>query len=251
MTYCLAIAVDDGLVFASDSRTNAGVDQVSTYSKMHVFGKDGDRQIVLLSAGNLATTQAVIAKAERDIRDDADTHLMSVANLEDAAEYVGRIVKNQDERHGAAVSAAGISAEASFIIGGQIDKRRTRLYLVYPQGNYITTSEETPFLQVGEIKYGKAILDRVIQTTTNLDEAALCALVSMDSTMRSNAAVGPPIELLSYRKDSLIIDHYLRLEEDNDYLIEIKRSWNENLLTAFRKLPGIKWGSVRKKSARE
>lgn len=251
MTYCLAIAVDEGLVFASDSRTNAGVDQVSTYSKMHVFGNDGDRQIVLLSAGNLATTQAVIARVDRDIRDGAETHLMSAPNIEAAAEYIGRVVQSQDERHGAAVSAAGISAEASFIVGGQIDSRRTRLYLVYPQGNYITTSEETPFLQIGEIKYGKAILDRVIKNSTSLDEAALCALVSMDSTMRSNAAVGPPIELLSYRKDSLRIEHYLRLNEDNDYLIDIKRSWNESLLTAFRGLPPVRWSDLRDKSARE
>lgn len=249
MTYCLAISVDEGLIFASDSRTHAGVDQVSTYSKMHLLGKEGDRQIVLLSSGNLATTQATIARIERDIRDEVDTHLMSVVNIEAAAEYVGRVVRDQDERHGAAVSAAGISADATFIIGGQIGDRRARLYLVYPQGNYITTSEDTPFLQIGEMKYGKAILDRVIQPSTTLDEVALCALVSMDSTMRSNATVGPPIELLSYRRDSLRIDHYVRLEEDDDYLIDIKRAWNENLLDAFKKLPGFRWGSLGDKSA--
>ena len=248
MTYCLAITVDEGLVFASDSRTHAGVDQVSTYSKMHVFGKDGERQIVLLSAGNLATTQATVARIERDINEDADTHLMSVTNMETAAEYVGQIVRGQEERHGAAVSAAGISAEASFIIGGQVDDRRARLFLVYPQGNYITTSSETPFLQIGETKYGKAILDRVIKPTMSLDEAALCALVSMDSTMRSNAAVGPPIEVLSYQRDSLRIERYVRLEEDDDYLIEIKRAWNENLLGAFKKLPGFRWESISRKS---
>lgn len=247
MTYCLAISVNKGLVFASDSRTNAGADQVSTYSKMHVFGSDGDRQIVLLSAGNLATTQAVIARVERDIRDGADSHLMSVANLESAAQYVGQILQAQEERHGAAVSAAGINAEATFIIGGQINGARTRLYLVYPQGNYITTSKETPFLQLGEVKYGKAILDRVVHSPTSLDEAALCALVSMDSTIRSNATVGPPIELLSYENDSLRIDHYLRLEESDDYLLEIKRAWNDYLLAAFKTLPGIKWGDLKNK----
>lgn len=247
MTYCLAISVNKGLVFASDSRTNAGADQVSTYSKMHVFGSDGDRQIVLLSAGNLATTQAVIARVERDIRDGADSHLMSVANLESAAQYVGQILQAQEERHGAAVSAAGINAEATFIIGGQINGAQTRLYLVYPQGNYITTSKETPFLQLGEVKYGKAILDRVVHSPTSLDEAALCALVSMDSTIRSNATVGPPIELLSYENDSLRIDHYLRLEESDDYLLEIKRAWNDYLLAAFKTLPGIKWGDLKNK----
>ncbi|TFH49906.1 MAG: peptidase [Lysobacterales bacterium] len=247
MTYCLAISVNKGLVFASDSRTNAGADQVSTYGKMHVFGSDGDRQIVLLSAGNLATTQAVIARIERDIRDGADSHLMSVVNLESAAQYVGQILQTQEERHGAAVSAAGINAEATFIIGGQIKGARTRLYLVYPQGNYITTSKETPFLQLGEVKYGKAILDRVVHSPTSLDEASLCALVSMDSTIRSNATVGPPIELLSYENDSLCINHYLRLEESDDYLLEIKRAWNDYLLAAFKTLPGIKWGDLKNK----
>lgn len=251
MTYCLAIAVNQGLVFASDSRTNAGADQVSTYSKMNVFGRDGDRQIVLLSAGNLATTQAVIARVERDIREGEETTLMTVANMEAAAEYIGEVLQTQDERHGAAVSAAGINADATFIIGGQIGNRRTRLYLVYPQGNFITTSKETPFLQVGETKYGKAILDRVIHQSTSLDEAALCALVSMDSTMRSNATVGPPIELLSYEHDSLRIDHYLRLEETDDYLIKIKRAWNDSLLAAFKTLPGFTWSDLTAKSGPE
>lgn len=245
------MSVDEGLLFASDSRTNAGADQVATYSKMHVFGIDGDRQIILLSAGNLATTQAVIARIDRDIRDRAKTHLMSVPNMHLAAEYVGQILQAQGERHGAAVSAAGISAEATFIIGGQIRTRRTRLFLIYPQGNYITTSKETPFLQVGETKYGKAILDRVIQPSTSLDEAALCALVSMDSTMRSNATVGPPIEILSYRNDSLRIDQYRRLEESDDYLLEIKRAWNDYLLNAFKNLPAFKWGDSKSKTAPE
>lgn len=248
MTYCLAISVDKGLVFASDSRTNAGVDQVSTYSKMHIFGRDGERQIVLLSAGNLATTQAVVARIERDIREGAESTLMSVPNLEAAAEYVGQILQAQDERHGAAVTAAGINAEATFIIGGQIIGGRTRIYLVYPQGNYITTSKETPFLQVGETKYGKAILDRVIHGPTSLDDAALCALVSMDSTIRSNASVGPPIEILSYEKDSLRIDHYFRLDEADSYMIEIKRAWNDSLLAAFKNLPRFAWSDLKSKS---
>jgi putative proteasome-type protease len=248
VTYCLAISVDQGLVFASDSRTNAGADQVATYGKMHIYSRDQDRQIVLLSAGNLATTQAVIAKIDRDIRDDAGKHLMSVDNIEAAAEYVGQILQTQGERHEAAVSAAGISAEATFIIGGQVNDRRTRLYLVYPQGNFITTSQETPFLQMGETKYGKAILDRVIQPSTSLDEAALCALVSMDSTMRSNATVGPPLELLSYEDGSLQIDHYLRLEESDEYLLKIKRAWNDSLLSAFKMLPGFTWTDLKNKS---
>ena len=220
MTYCVAITIDQGLVFCSDSRTNAGADQVSTYGKMHTFGRDGERQIVLLSAGNLATTQAVLARLRRDI---------------------GQVLRRQDDKHGAAVARAGFSAEASFIIGGQIGSNPARLFLVYPQGNFITTSEQTPFLQIGETKYGRPLLDRIIRPTTSLDDAARAALVSMDSTIRSNVTVGPPVELLSYVCDSLILDSYLCLREDDDYLLEIKRAWNEKITQAFNELPAITW----------
>ncbi|MCB1744333.1 MAG: peptidase, partial [Gammaproteobacteria bacterium] len=155
MTYCLAAKVRDGLVFASDSRTNAGVDHVSTYSKMHIFGIDEERQIVLLSAGNLATTQAVIAKLKRDIRENASETLFTVRTLEDAADLVGRTVVYDMERHGSAVTQAGFSAEVTFIVGGQIYGGEPALYMVYPQGNYISTSKETRYLQIGEAKYGK------------------------------------------------------------------------------------------------
>ncbi len=141
------------------------------------------------------------------------------------------------------VAAAGFSAEASFIIGGQIDGRPHRVYLVYPQGNYITTSEETPYLQIGETKYGKPVLDRFIRPGTSLDEAVVCALVSMDSTMRSNASVGPPIEVLRYDRDSLVVRYYLRLEADDPYLLEIRRSWTEGLRRALQELPPADWAS--------
>ena len=145
------------------------------------------------------------------------------------------------------VAAAGFNADASFIIGGQIDTQPPRIYLVYPQGNYITTSEQTPFLQLGEAKYGKEILDRVVHAGMSLDEAARCALVSLDSTMRSNATVGPPIEVLSYEKDSLRLDHYLCLREDDPYLLALKKSWNERILEAFRGLPNFEWESAGEK----
>jgi len=238
-------------VFASDSRTNAGVDQVATYGKMHAFGRDGERQLVLLSAGNLATTQGVISQIERDIGKGVEPNLMSVSDISEATEYVGETLRALGEKHGAAVSAAGISAEATFIVGGQIGADAPRLYLVYPQGNYITTSSHTLFLQIGETKYGKAILDRVIQASTPLDEAARCALVSIDSTMRSNATVGPPLEIASYRRDSLKLEHYLYLEEDDAYLLEIRRAWNENLLKAFRELPRFRWDSFPRKRSCE
>jgi putative proteasome-type protease len=244
MTYCLAIAVDDGLVFASDSRTNAGVDHVATYGKMHAYGVDGDRQLVVLTSGNLATSQGVLAQIKQDIKSDAEVNLFNVPGVGDAAEYLGQLVRAQQTKHAEAVMQAGFSPDATFIIGGQVGDRSPKVYMVYPQGNYITTSAETPFLQIGESKYGKAILDRVIAPDTDLDEAARCALVSIESTMRSNASVGPPIELMCYSRDQLRLSRYLRLHEDHPYLLEIRRAWNERIVQAFKGLPSIQWSDL-------
>lgn len=244
MTYCVAIAVEDGLVFASDSRTNAGVDNVATYGKMYTFGIDGDRQFVILTSGNLATSQGVIAQMKQDIKNGEEESLFTVNGVGDAAEYLGRVLRGHHSKHGEAVAQAGFSPDATFIIGGQVGDRGPKVYMVYPQGNYITTSVQTPFLQIGEFKYGKAILDRVVHWDTDLDEAARCALVSIDSTMRSNASVGPPLELLCYQRDSLRLDRYLLLHEDDPYLAEVKRSWNENIVRAFRALPHFEWSGL-------
>ena len=249
MTYCVAVTLHAGLVFASDSRTNAGVDQVSTYSKMHVFSGPG-RQFVLLSAGNLATTQAVLAQLRRDREGQGDGNLDSVRDMAEAAEYLGKVSRSQEDKHGEAVAKAGFSADATFIIGGQIEGETPQIYLVYPQGNYITTSQRTRFLQVGETKYGKAILDRIIRPDMSLEDAALCALVSVDSTMRSNAGVGPPVELLTYTPDSFRLGDYLCLAEDDPYLLTIKKSWNEKITQAFRELPRFTWGSIEAKCGR-
>jgi len=241
MTYCLAIAVNEGLVFASDSRTNAGVDHVATYGKMHTFGIEGDRQFVVLTSGNLATSQAVIAQLKQDIKHGEDVSLFTVTGMGDAAEYLGRVLRGQQRKHAEAVSQAGFSPDATFIIGGQVGDRGPKVYMVYPQGNYITTSQQTPFLQIGEFKYGKAILDRIVKHDTSLDEASRCALVSIDSTMRSNASVGPPVEVLCYQRNSLRLAHYLRLGEDDPYLLAVKRAWNENIVHAFHALPHFQW----------
>ena len=249
MTYCVAISLDAGLVFASDSRTNAGVDQVSTYSKMHLFPGPG-RQFVLLSAGNLATTQAVLAQLRRDRESESDDSLDSARDMAEAAEYLGRVSRSQEDKHSEAVAKAGFSADATFIIGGQIEREPPQIYLVYPQGNYITTSQRTRFLQVGETKYGKAILDRIVKPEMSLEDAALCALVSVDSTMRSNAGVGPPVELLTYKPDTFRPGEYLSLAEDDPYLLTIKKSWNAKITQAFRELPGLTWGSIEVKCNR-
>lgn len=241
MTYCVAIKLDDGLVFASDSRTNAGVDNVSTYSKMHNFSNPGDRQITILSAGNLATTQAVIGQVKRDIKDLKPINLMTVTTMTEAADYLGELTASYAAKH--ASTGSNVNFDANFIIGGQIAGHAHKVRLVYPQGNHITTSDDTPFLQIGESKYGKPILDRIITPATSLETACLCALVSIDSTMSSNLSVGPPIELLIYNKDSLTLNREFRFEEDSEYLKEIKKQWNTYLVEAFNKLPPINWST--------
>ncbi|HKI73664.1 MAG TPA: peptidase [Pseudomonadales bacterium] len=247
MTYCVAISVDAGLCFISDSRTNAGVDNVSTYSKMHKFGNDADRQIVLLSAGNLATTQGVVGQIKKDINQGAQRNLMNFQHLEDVADYVGEVNIAQQEKH----TGGGASYEASFIVGGQISGHKHGAYLVYPQGNHITTSADTPFLQIGESKYGKPILDRIITLQSSLETAAVCGLVSMDSTMRSNITVGPPVEVLIYETDSLVLTRHYRFDESSEYLRQISKSWDARLKEAFASMPPIAWSDNWDKQAEQ
>ena len=239
MTYCLAISVNAGMVFCSDSRTNAGVDQISTYSKMHRFACDGERALVLLTSGNLATSQAVVARIEDDIHKRAKVNLYTVGTVHEAADYVGRVAVEQQAKH----SSADKSFEVSFILGGQIVGAPPQATLIYPQGNHISASRSTPYLQIGESKYGKPILDRILTLDTTLDTAALCALVSMDSTMRSNLTVGPPIEALIYEAGSLAFskERYHCFTEDSEFLRELKRSWDARLHEAFSRLPPLAW----------
>jgi putative proteasome-type protease len=245
MTYCVAISVDAGLCFISDSRTNAGVDNVSTYSKMHQFGVDGERQIIVLSGGNLATTQGVIGQINKDVSQGAPRNLMNLQHLEDVADYVGEVNVAQQEKH----TGGGASYEASFIVGGQISGHAHAAYLVYPQGNHITTSADTPFLQIGESKYGKPILDRIITLQSSLETAAVCGLVSMDSTMRSNLTVGPPVEVLIYEVDSLAVKRRYRFEDSSEYLRQISKSWDARLKEAFASMPPIAWSDNWDKTA--
>ncbi|MEX2352793.1 MAG: peptidase [Gammaproteobacteria bacterium] len=239
MTYCVAIQVNAGLVFVSDSRTNAGVDSVSTYSKMYTFGAPNDRQLVILCAGNLATSQGVINQIKRDIKRIAPVNLMTVPHMIDAADYVGNLNLAEQQKH----AAAGTNFEASFIVGGQIQGNEPSIHLVYPQGNHITTSGHTHYLQIGEGKYGKPVLDRILEPDLNLDTAALCALVSMDSTMRSNLTVGPPIDLLIYETDSLQLGKHYNYNADSAYLRELKKNWDNNLKEAFNRLPPVSWST--------
>lgn len=241
MTYCLAIRTETGIVFASDSRTNAGVDHISTYSKMNIFQLPG-RLFVVLSTGNLATTQAVINRIQRDLEEPESTlSLANVKHILDAAKYIGNLSVRAQQEYADPLGKHSISAECSFILGGQIEGGSHDIQLIYPQGNSISASPSTPYLQIGEIKYGKPIMDRVLTEKTSLEDAARCALVSLDSTMRSNISVGPPVELSIYRKDSLKIDRQLRLENDSPEYVAIKDAWGSGLQQAFDQLPHFDW----------
>ena len=237
MTYCVAVAVDTGLVFASDSRTNAGVDQISTYSKMHRFHLGRDRFFVVLSAGNLATTQGVVAEIERDIERGARQGLVGVENLDRAAEYVGALSVAEQNKHQQSRQDKDFMPEASFILGGQVGGGAPGIAHIYAEGNFVHASAATPYLQIGEVKYGRPILDRIIERNTPLDAALMCALVSMDSTMRSSAAVGPPIEYLVQPVGAFGPCLHKSLPEDDAYLLELRRSWATNLRAAFDALP--------------
>jgi putative proteasome-type protease len=242
MTYCVAIKVNDGLVFAADTRTSAGVDDVRTYNKMHTFEFPGERVFVVLSAGNLATTQAVIAHAQRDLNDpETKTSLRTVRHMFDAADYLGQISVRAQKQVTQQVSIGGINVETTLILGGQIKGEDPAVYLIYPLGNCIAASPESPFLQVGEIKYGKPILDRFVRPHVKLEDAARCALVSLDSTMRSNISVGPPVDLAFVPKDALRIAHSLRLDLDTPYYARLKEIWARQLDSAVRSLPKFEW----------
>lgn len=247
MTYCLAIKSDSGLVFVSDSRTNAGVDMVSTYSKMYGFGVPGKRQFILLTSGNLATSQSVISHIKRDIKKSAPVNLHTLGHMTEVAEYIGELSREEQEKS----AGAKINVESNFIVGGQIGDHKMATYLVYPQGNYISTSSDTTYLQIGESKYGKPILDRILGPKTALETAAMCALVSMDSTMRSNLSVGPPIELCIYEAGSLMPGRYYRFDEDSEYLRQLKKSWDKLLKEAFKKLPPVAWSATWDRRAAE
>jgi putative proteasome-type protease len=235
------MTLNEGLVFCSDSRTNAGADRVSTYSKMHRFAFPGDRSLVLLSAGNLATSQAVVAQIHRDLEAGESSRLRCASYVSDVADYIGELIAQESAKY--AVSGgpgAELDVSATFILGGQISGHDPELYMVYPEGNHITASRTQPFLQIGETKYGKPILDRIIRPDTSFETALRCALVSLDSTMRSNVTVGPPIEVLFYRKDSLEPHAWFAsLDESHPYLSELRQSWDDNIRHAVEQLPNL------------
>lgn len=242
MTYCLAIQSKDGFVLASDSRTHAGIDQASVYGKMHRFSAGSDRILVLLAAGSLATTQALIHRVEQAMAHDEFGHnLARTMTVFDAAQVIGQISVDIQSQHWDALQRSGFSPEATFILAGQVLGQSPEMFLIYPQGNCIKPPPDTPFLQIGESKYGKPILSRVVHPEISLEDAARCALVSLDSTMRSNLTVGPPIDLMLYRRDRFVPDRELRLDFQSPYYSQIQSAWSQGLRSAFDSLPRFDW----------
>jgi len=241
MTYCVGIMLDNGLIFASDSRTHAGVDNFARFCKMTVFERVGDRVIVLLSSGNLAGTQAVISVLKQRNDKDRVPNLWGAESMFDAAMLVSDAMREVDQRDSQHLATGNVRFNASFILGGQIAGEPQRLFRLYTQGNFIEASLETPYFQTGETKYGKPIIDRVITRSTSLNNAAKCVLVSFDSTMCSNLSVGMPIDLICYQRDSLEVRMRRRFDEGDAYFSTLGKQWTEGTRQVFSRLPDLDW----------
>ncbi|WP_431259790.1 peptidase [Roseateles chitinivorans] len=231
-----------GLLFASDSRTNAGVDHIATFRKMNLFEQPGERLVTLLTAGNLATTQSVVSLLRQRATVNG-RHLMSLTSMYDVAELVGKTLKEVVARDSDGVGQLnqGVDFGANFIVGGQIRGEAPRVFHVYPQGNFIEATEDTPYVQIGESKYGKPIIDRVIDFDSSLAEATKCALISFDSTIRSNLSVGLPIDMLLYKTDSFAPAEPHRITKDDPYFKTISQGWGGGLKRVFEQLPDDDW----------
>ena len=242
MTYCIGVLLDQGMIFASDSRTHAGVDNFAKFCKMTVFDRRGDRVIVLLSSGNLAGTQAVIGVLNQRCRaGDAVPNLWSAETMFEVARLVADAMRDIERRDGQYLQENEIRFDASFIVGGQIGGERLRLFRIYSEGNFIEAGVDTTYFQTGETKYGKPIIDRVITRLTPLAEATKCVLVSFDSTMRSNLSVGMPIDLICYERDSLALQKRRRFEDGDPYFTALSHEWSEGTRHVFRQLPELLW----------
>ena len=246
VTYCVGMLLRTGLVMVSDRRTNAGMDQISIFRKMTLWDEPGERVIALMSAGNLAVTQSVVALLNEGVDDGAGgvTTMRSVPTMTGAARLVGSALREVERIDGPSLKAHGEDSSASFLLGGQVAGRTLRLFRIYAAGNYIEATPETPYFQIGETKYGKPILDRVLGFDTTLPTAAKCGLISMDSTMRSNLSVGPPVDLLLYIRDGLTVTLQRTIDAGDPYFTDIRRRWSEGLRGLFTELPDPDWTAV-------
>ena len=244
MTYCVGIKLAAGLVFLSDSRTNAGLDQISTFRKMMIYEKKGDRFMAMLSAGNLGISQSVreILQVEKiEGPGHERVTIWNATSMFDAARVLGAAVRRVYQQDGPSLRESGVDFNASMIFGGQIKGEAMRLFLVYAAGNFIEATRETCFFQIGESKYGKPILDRVLTPGTPLDEAAKCALVSMDSSLKSNLTVGLPLDLLVYREGAFASDEFVCIDEHNPYFRMIRNTWGQRLREVFESIDDPRW----------
>ena len=242
MTYCVSLLLDSGMLFASDSRTNAGVDHIATFSKMKVFERRDDRVMVLLSSGNLAITQGVANLLDRHAHGEPGREtIWTVSSLYDVACMVGDALREMQRRDGPFLMQGNIDFSASLILGGQVAGERPRLFQIYSQGNFIEATVDSPYFQVGESKYGKPVIDRVITPATPVAEAAKCVLVSFDSTIKSNISVGLPIEMLWYPRDSLRVGQHRRIVEGDPYFTMLRQGWGAGLRRVFGELPNPEW----------
>ena len=243
MTYCVAMRLDAGLVFLSDSRTNAGVDQIGTFRKMSVFENPGDRTIVLMSAGNLSISQSV-RQIVAEHTSESGKSIWTARSMYEAAQIVGEAIRTVYKRDAESLKDFGIDFNVSLILGGQIKGERCRLFQMYSAGNFIEAHNENTYFQIGEAKYGKPIIDRVINPLTPLDEAAKCALISMDSTLRSNISVGLPLDLLIYSTDQLSVTRFVTIDEHNQYFQMIRNSWGGQLKAVFEGIADPVWDAA-------
>ncbi len=237
MTYCVGVLLESGLVMASDSRTNAGVDHVATFPKMTIFSKPDERVITMMTAGNLAISQAVVSLLQKQISENMEPNLYTVPSMVDAAHVVGdalRAVHAEDAEH---LKKHAADFNQSILLGGQITGERPRLFNIYAAGNFIEAVAETPYFQIGETKYGKPILDRIIGNNSSLNEMTKCVLISFDSTIRSNLSVGLPIDLLQYYTDSFDASNKRRISDDDAYFKQLRKKWAEGLKRVFSELP--------------
>lgn len=241
MTYCVGVLLDSGLVMASDSRTNAGVDHVSLFPKMRVFSRGGERIIILTTSGNLAVSQHVINFLEQMIAENIEPNLMSVSSMFDAAQVVGQAVRNVHHSDAEALRRHHTEFLQSILLGGQILGEQPRLFNIYAAGNFIEACPQTPYFQIGETKYGKPIIDRVVKNASSLEEVVKCTLISFDSTIRSNLSVGLPIDLFVYPADSFNCAGRHRISEDDPYFTQLSQRWSEGLRQVFAGLPSPPW----------
>jgi putative proteasome-type protease len=237
MTYCCALDVDDGIVFASDTRTNAGPDHIAVVPKMSVWERPGDRVIVLLVSGNLASTQKVISLLNERLHATGQPNLWNATSLFNVAQLVGDTVREVHRHDSEALRSFGYEFALSLILGGQIAGEEPRLFNIYAAGNFVESTRETPYFQIGEVKYGKPMLDRVVTAETPLGKAAKCALISFASTLRSTVTVGMPIDLLIYRRDTLKVDFRRRYQPNDPYFDSLSSVFNEGIIRVFDGLP--------------